>query len=940
MRALVKVGYRCNQRCAFCHCLDARGVEAGGAEVDARIDRAAQLGHSMVVLSGGEVTLRPELLGWAARVAARGMDLGLVTNGALLDGPLLDRLVPHRLRYVQLSLHGGSAEVHDGLAGAPSFGRVLGALGALAGRGLEVWVNCVVTRPNLDRLAEVVAAVAPFAGASLKFSMVEARGAAAGGFDDMVPRVTEVAARVRAAVELARRTLGAGRRVAHDGIPFCLLPGLEELRGDLRAHGFTRMAEVGEPDLFPVDERNALHPPRCRPCALRGRCPGLYLGYHARHGDAELAPLTSGARSNSFNYVYEGRLVGADAGGACPVEAVGVEPWERGRHLFVQHGDRIARFHAASRDFTDADVEETKLALGQVYLDVSGKDAPDDFETQLVKLRRAGRCASCGKAARCTGLFEPVLENLFRADDARVLELLRALRGDVLDVGCGEGPYGDALAEGVLAGRIRYTGVEPDAGRAARMRERWPWARVVEASAETLPLDGARFDHVLVLRSWNHLADPAGAAARLVDALRPGGTLTVVDNVAFGLARTRGHARRAERSDAAIEHRRNDGGAEALALLAEAGVARRLTVLERRDVGPGTSNQWLLRFSRRAPLRYELARARGRLAHPLWSGRRGYFPVASVHTGSACNVRCVYCNVRGGEEQRLASRAELERTIDVAAEHLLRDPREPGHPTLELIGGEPTVHPDLAALIARGRAAGFPAVTIVTNGTLLARPGYLDSLVAAGLTGVRLSLHHERAEVAGALAGAPAMGERYPMVARALLARADLDVQFFRIALASTIATLTDTVRFLADGNRTGRAVELVIALPAMRGRALDDPALHPPLEALRSRIGEAVALGRQLGLDVLVHHAPGCLEPEAPERNLCWHVQVSEVDELGVRASPPGAETAWARACEGCSGREGGCAGIPRVYWARDAAAVEAWVTPLSYRPETEGAR
>src|SRR5512134_3930448 len=113
MKALVKVGYRCNQRCAFCHCLERRDREASRSDVEALIDRAAALGHRMVVLSGGEATLRPELHEWAARVAGRGMELGLVTNASLLDGPTLDRLAAHRLRYVHLSLHGGTAAVHD-----------------------------------------------------------------------------------------------------------------------------------------------------------------------------------------------------------------------------------------------------------------------------------------------------------------------------------------------------------------------------------------------------------------------------------------------------------------------------------------------------------------------------------------------------------------------------------------------------------------------------------------------------------------------------------------------------------------------------------------------------------------------------------------------------------------------------------------------------------
>ena len=34
------------------------------------------------------------------------------------------------------------------------------------------------------------------------------------------------------------------------------------------------MVEIGEPDLFPVDDANKLQPEACRGCALSGPCPG------------------------------------------------------------------------------------------------------------------------------------------------------------------------------------------------------------------------------------------------------------------------------------------------------------------------------------------------------------------------------------------------------------------------------------------------------------------------------------------------------------------------------------------------------------------------------------------------------------------------------------------------------------------------------------------
>lgn len=310
-------------------------------------------------------------------------------------------------------------------------------------------------------------------------------------------------------------------------------------------------------------------------------------------------PTTSATeRSNSFNWVFETLVPAASSAGECPLLSLEEQGrWDRGRHLFVRNGERLGRFHTATRDFTDAEVAHVKHALGQAYLDASRKDAPDDFARDLVKLRRSGICRGCSFEATCTGLFEPVFDNLFLQDDARVRQLVAALAGDVLDVGCGEGPYEDLLAPAARAGRIRYTGIDPDEDRIQTLRERSPWGCFAAVRAEEFAQRSPAFDHVLVLRSWNHLADPVAAARGLAAAVRPGGSLLVVDNTAFGLARTGAQTRRAESSTSRFEHFRNDTAHDARRVLDATG----LQLVECREVGRDTSNQWLLRYTTPMP---------------------------------------------------------------------------------------------------------------------------------------------------------------------------------------------------------------------------------------------------------------------------------------------------------------------------------------------------
>ena len=596
MKALIKVGYGCNENCTFCHTLDVRHIEGSAASVHQKIERAKALGHTMVVLSGGEPTIRPELQAWATHVAELGMDFGLVTNGLVFAYEhVVEALVRQRLKYVYMSLHGGTAEIHDRLVRAPTFETAHKALRNLVGRGLDLTLNTVITRQNVEQLKPIVDVVLPYPDVTLKFSMVQPKGGGDRAFASLMPRVSEVAARVAEAIDygLARTAQASGPRFAHDGIPFCLLPGHESRYADLKTDRFWTMTEVGEADFFPVDEVDKLQPEPCRGCALAGPCPGLYRGYHEIFGDDELRPVRTRPRSNSFNYVFETLLPQVNEA-ECPIRDGGVAPWDRGRHLFVRNEGRVARFRTSTRDFSDAEIAEIKHGRGQLYVDRSQKRAPDDFQHDLVPLQRAALCAPCPERPHCTGHYAPVFEDLFDRDDEHVRAILRTLRGEVLDLGCGDGPYDALLATLVQAGQLRYLGVDPDAARIAELRARRPWGTLEVGAGESLTAPAARFDHVLILRSWNHLRDPEAALARVLDAMRPAATLTIVDNVAFGLARTAAQAARGESSPASFEHYRNDSAEDALRVTA----TFPLTLLQRRDVGPGTSNQWLLHLRR------------------------------------------------------------------------------------------------------------------------------------------------------------------------------------------------------------------------------------------------------------------------------------------------------------------------------------------------------
>jgi SAM-dependent methyltransferase len=304
--------------------------------------------------------------------------------------------------------------------------------------------------------------------------------------------------------------------------------------------------------------------------------------------------------SNSFNLAPRSDVPRARSE-ACPLavrpERIGELTGEMtdARFAFLRFKDRMRLFFANTRDFTDDEVARAK-ASGQLYMDVSQKVSPDDFSADLRKLELEAECGACPELAHCPGCFRAVAVDVFSRDETRVKTLLGRLEGAVLDVGAGHAPYAAAVARAVESGRASYLALDPDAARLELLKSRFPWARVRAGTLDDLVADPGRFDHALVLRSYNHFPDRDQALARLFELVKPGGRILVVDDVAFGLLRSREQTARAEGGPAVFEHYANETAADAAERVIRAG----FEVLERHDVRADGSNEWIVEGRRPA----------------------------------------------------------------------------------------------------------------------------------------------------------------------------------------------------------------------------------------------------------------------------------------------------------------------------------------------------
>jgi MoaA/NifB/PqqE/SkfB family radical SAM enzyme len=95
---------RCNLACEYCNEYDDFSNPVPTDVMFQRVDKLAELGTSVITISGGEPLLHPELDQIIRRIRKRGMIAGLITNGYLLVAERIQRLNRAGLEWLQISI--------------------------------------------------------------------------------------------------------------------------------------------------------------------------------------------------------------------------------------------------------------------------------------------------------------------------------------------------------------------------------------------------------------------------------------------------------------------------------------------------------------------------------------------------------------------------------------------------------------------------------------------------------------------------------------------------------------------------------------------------------------------------------------------------------------------------------------------------------------------
>jgi MoaA/NifB/PqqE/SkfB family radical SAM enzyme len=95
---------RCNLDCGYCNEYDSVSKPVPLEEMKKRLDILADMGTSIITISGGEPLMHPELEEVIWHVRRRGMIAGMITNGFLLSKERIAKLNEAGLEHLQISI--------------------------------------------------------------------------------------------------------------------------------------------------------------------------------------------------------------------------------------------------------------------------------------------------------------------------------------------------------------------------------------------------------------------------------------------------------------------------------------------------------------------------------------------------------------------------------------------------------------------------------------------------------------------------------------------------------------------------------------------------------------------------------------------------------------------------------------------------------------------
>lgn len=155
----IEITAQCNLRCSYCYFFHNPAVDYRNLPTDEWLtffDELGSLGVMNVTLAGGEPFIRNDLPVLIEGIVRNRMRFSLLSNGMLINDEIAAFIArTGRCGFVQVSVDGSCAEIHDSCRGKGSFDGAIRGIHTLLRHQLNVAVRCTIHRNNVHDLENI-----------------------------------------------------------------------------------------------------------------------------------------------------------------------------------------------------------------------------------------------------------------------------------------------------------------------------------------------------------------------------------------------------------------------------------------------------------------------------------------------------------------------------------------------------------------------------------------------------------------------------------------------------------------------------------------------------------------------------------------------------------------------------------------------------------------
>lgn len=275
------LGGHCNNNCLYCTTGHKSSSQIDIGQISASL---TQKEEDNVAFYGGEPILRNDILDIISAAKGKGYRrIKLITNGrAFSNVRFLQQMMTAGCRLFEITLWGSNPSLHDHMTQTPgSFRETIGGLENLAGQPDDkfVCIRVPACKENYSDMENTVATALNFGINRIVLSVQDYQAT----FQSVLPHIKNAIN-----ISIFNRIW-----ILIEGIPFCVLQGLEEHMGEIY---------YGWDNIYGKTFQQHKY---CADCIYKELCPGVEAKYVKRFGDREFTPVSTNKYYPNIKALYE-----------------------------------------------------------------------------------------------------------------------------------------------------------------------------------------------------------------------------------------------------------------------------------------------------------------------------------------------------------------------------------------------------------------------------------------------------------------------------------------------------------------------------------------------------------------------------------------------------------------------------------------------------------